>query len=380
MINVENLRSRTLAFIQRQHLPQNGIGAYRYSASAKKPTLYSSTYAAKTRSLYNDLGGLSDSERKEWIDYLNRHQDDDGLFRDPVIFDEGWYAEDPFWCGRPHLTGQVLGALACLGGVAQREINLVRQFSDADTLMSWLRSRDWGERVAWCGNEVLNLGRILQYARDFHNDQKAGVAVEILLDWMDSHHVNPDTGLWGELEIGRDPLLLSHAVQAAYHFWLLYFYDCRPIPHIERAVDSVLKTQNPEGGFGLGVHNPDYPYKSSACEDIDSIDPLVRMSFCTGYRREDVRSALERALPWLLRNQVADGGFVFMLDRPFEYGHPELHGEKDEGAMFPTWFRTLTIALIGKGLPESPAGTYLWNFSNCPGPQFWKNPVHPEEK
>ena len=61
-----------------------------------------------------------------------------------------------------------------------------------------------------------------------------------------------------------------------YHFWLLYFYDRVPIPHAERAADSCLKTQNQLGGFGQGVHGGD-PLCSSACEDIDSIDPLARL-------------------------------------------------------------------------------------------------------
>ena len=69
-----------------------------------------------TRSLYNDLGALSDAERRSWIDYFNQHQDADGLFRDPAIVDQGWYKGDPFWCGRPHLTCHVIIALTCLGG------------------------------------------------------------------------------------------------------------------------------------------------------------------------------------------------------------------------------------------------------------------------
>jgi len=73
----------------------------------------------------------------------------------------------------------------------------------------------------------------------------------------------------------------------------------------------------------------------------------------------------------VLKNQVEDGGFVFILDRPFEYGHPQLRGERNQGAMFPTWFRTLSLALIGKALPEHPLGRIPWQFTHCPGMQFW---------
>jgi hypothetical protein len=53
--------------------------------------LYSSAYAAMTRSLHRDLENTPDAERQEWIEYLNHCQDDDGLYRDPVIFDQAPY-------------------------------------------------------------------------------------------------------------------------------------------------------------------------------------------------------------------------------------------------------------------------------------------------
>ena len=48
-----------------------------------------------------------------------------------------------------------------------------------------------------------------------------------------------------------------------------------------------------------------------------------------------------------------------------------LLGEANRGAMFPTWFRLLALALIGKALPEQPLGRAPWQFVRCPGMQFW---------
>jgi hypothetical protein len=39
--------------------------------------------------------------------------------------------------------------------------------------------------------------------------------------------------------------------------------------------------------------------------------------------------------------------------------------------MFPTWFRTLSLAYLGKALPDSVAGRFNWHFQNSPGIQFW---------
>ncbi len=362
------LRGETLEFID--SCAVDGC-RYRYSAQSTEATLYSSCYAAATKSLYGELQTLSVGERETWAQYLNSHQDEDGLYRDPVIFDQGWYAGDPLWCGRAHQTCHVIIALTALGAVAEREFALVAEFSDTAYLVSWLDARDFGERVAWSGNEIMNIGTLLQYARDFHNDARAGRAVGLLLDWLDGHHINASTGVWGSLDVS-DPVQRSHAVQAAYHWWPLYFYDRRPIPHPERALDTVLATQNPLGGFGWGVHNPAEPHASSACEDIDSIDPLCRISRTTRYRREDVEAALRRAVPAVLSNRAPDGGFQFLRGRSFEYGHPEFASGPAQGAMFPTWFRTLSLALIGMAMPKEPVGRVGWQFVRCPGYQFWR--------
>lgn len=370
MIEVPKLRTEALGFIERHRVPERGVGAYLYSTCCSEPTLYSSTYAAMTRGLYGDLAGLAEEEREEWIAYLDGFQDDDGLYRDPLIYGQGWYEGDPLWCGRPHLTCHVITALACLGGVAQKALGFLDPWRRPDAMRQWLNERDWGERVAWTGNEIMNVGTLLQYARDFHNDEAAGRSVAALLEWLSDNHIDRETGVWGDVDIS-DPIRRSHAVQAAYHWWPLFFYDRYPIPHLERAVDTVLSTQNPVGGFGWGVHNPEAPHKSSACEDIDSIDPLAKMGRLKGYRAEDINGALTRASEWVLRNRMEDGGFVFVLDRPFEYGHRELRGEENTGAMFPTWFRTLSLAIIGKTLPDHPLGQLPWRFVRCPGFQFW---------
>ncbi|MBM3473427.1 MAG: hypothetical protein FJX75_09180 [Armatimonadetes bacterium] len=368
-MHIRQLRSETLAFIERHRFPHERGASYRFSVSSTRLTLYSSCYAAALRSLYGDLGQLTEAERGEWVACLNAHQDPDGLYRDPVIFDQGWYAGDPFWCGRPHLTCHVIIALTALRGVAERPFRLAEKFGDLRRLEEWLDRRDFGARVAWSGNEIMNLGTLLQYARDFHNDARAGRAVAFLLNWLDTHHLDAATGVWGSLDI-TDPINRSHAVQAAYHWWPLYFYDGRPVPHLERAIDTVLATQNPLGGFGWGVHNPEEPYVSSACEDIDSIDPLARTMHLTDYRRDEVKAALERATAWVLLNRAEDGGFVFIRNRRFEYGHPEFAAEPGVGSMFPTWFRTLSLAIIGRAMPESAVGGYGWHFIDCPGYQF----------
>ena len=368
-LEYRNLRTSALDFVSRHAVSNRG--EYRYSSCVETPTLYSATYAVMTRSLFDDLGRLSDAEKTTWIEHFNRHQDEDGLYRDPVIFGEGWYKNDPFWCGRPHLTTHVLTALACLGGAAEKEFELASAYGDPRRMIAWLESRDWGDRVAWTGNEIMSMITILQYARDNHNDRRAGAGVEAFFDWMETHNLHADSGLWGPIVPVDDKRALSHAVQAAYHWWGIYLYDNRPVPFIERAVDNLLRTQNPVGGFGWGVHNPDDPYSSSACEDIDSIEPLARFSLLTEYQRDEVKAALRRALPAVLNNRTADGGFAFIKDKAFTYGHAQLSAPAGTGAMFPTWFRTLTIAILETALCRLEGIESPWRFTACPGHHYF---------
>ena len=176
---------------------------------------------------------------------------------------------------------------------------------------------------------------------------------------------DPSTGLWGDGDL-TNPKNLSNAVQGAYHWWAVFFYEGRTIPYAQAAAAQVLRTQNPLGGFGQGVHNPEDPWQSSACEDIDSLDPLCRMLARGEIKGEEVRKSIRRGRRRVAENRMPDGGMVFYRGRPFEYGHPELYGAADRGAMFPTWFRTLTLAVCDTALGDDTD----FAFVHCPGYQF----------
>ena len=128
-------------------------------------------------------------------------------------------------------------------------------------------------------------------------------------------------------------------VQFAYHLLPMFFYDNIDINNKEIIIDLCLKTQNIAGGFGVKIN-------SSACEDIDSIDILIRFSQLTSYKKEEIDLALKRAFIWVLANQNNDGGFVFRRNEAFMYGHEQMSSGKNESALFPTWFRTLTIGYL----------------------------------
>ena len=170
--------------------------------------------------------------------------------------------------------------------------------------------------------------------------------------------INPDTGIWGP-SIFNEPEKLSRAVQFAYHIFTLFNYDNVEIPFKEKTIDNVLNTQNRFGGYGTAIN-------SSACEDIDSIELLIRLSKLTDYRKNDIRMSLFKSLPWVLANMNDDGGFVFSRNESFIYGHKEMSSLANESSMFATWFRTLCLAYLINFLKNEN----LYNINRTPGYEF----------
>lgn len=356
----QDVQKSTLNYIKSNHRPDINIGAYSYTEGGV-PILYASCYAALTMHLYGTLDQLSNAERKAWIDYIQSFQKSDGIFRDTVI--DIPLAEEIDWWGWRHLTLHVLMTLSALGAVAETPIKIIEPFRKKGFANDWLSSRNWQNDPASVSNEVQNYATMLQYAKDFQNEAWCDEVLNEIYDWLDKTQ-DSETGLWGSLF--NSPVLLSNGVQTGYHLWLLYFYDRRPIQYIDRIIDSCLKTQNLNGGFGVQLN-------SSACEDIDSIDPLIRLSLMTDYRKDEILYALKKALPWILVHMNADGGWVFRRYEAFQYGHPHMRAKNEESAMFPTWFRTLTLAYLAQVLNGACMPDYAWRFLQCPGHQFWIN-------
>lgn len=347
-----------MGYIASKNLPEVDVGAYSYKLHGS-PILYASCYAALAKHLYGDLDLITKSERANWITYIQKHQSDDGLFRDILIECPEATMMDSW--GWRHLTLHALMALTVLGGTANKKLSIIDFFRKPGAISEWLERRNWDQNAANVSNEVQNYATVLQYARDFQMECWCDDALNEMYGWLDRHQ-NSKTGCWGYK--GDTPLELSLSVQTGYHLWCLYFYDERPLQYSEKIIDTCLATQNDLGGFGVQIN-------SSACEDIDSIDPLVRLSLLTDYRKEDIQKSLDKALIWVLTNINSDGGWVFRRGRSFRYGHDVMISAPDESTMFPTWFRTLSLAYLSRVVSDSPISRLPWTFIKCPGHQFW---------
>lgn len=355
-----DLKSEICKFIESNCCKGNRY-QYCYSESSSQPTLYASAYACMTLSLTGDLNKYSKKDKMEWVKYFDSFQsEEDGLFYDPVVDGDLYRTGD--WWGVRHLSLHMISAYTDLQAQPRYQFKFLKDYCNINSLQNWLNGIDWNIDVfsydSDIDNKIMNITCLLQYQRDFFHDAEAGNAVNYLKNYL-KNKINPKTGVWGDKEVTglKD---ISRMVQFFYHLLQLYTYDNDFDFNHNKVVDLVLKTQNKYGGYGVLPN-------SSACEDIDSIDILIRFAPYVDERRKvQIDTSLEKAYKWVMLNQVEDGGFVFRLNDSMVYGDKSLSVNANEGAMLPTWFRTLSLAYLSSYFDDD--GGFV--ITKCPGSEF----------
>jgi len=230
--------------------------------------------------------------------------------------------------------------------------------------MSYLK--DWWNQAhhhphADFDNQVMNITCTLQYMRDFLDIAWAADSIQWIQETI-LKGIDPHTGLF-HTQIHEKPInplqKISRDIQYTCHLWASFAYDNIDHPYPNQLITTILNSQNILGGFGV-LHN------SSACEDMDSIDLLLRMGKLSSQYEEAIKNAVQRALLWILANRNEDGGFVFRRNDFFYYGHPLTCAKENESSAMATWFRLLSLhyAMLAMQKP-SP-----FTINRCPGYTF----------
>lgn len=324
---------------------------YRFSNSVFEPTLYASVYACMIKGFFNDI--LPD-EKLSWKQYFDKFQRDDGLFQDNTFYNEK-YNEGDGW-GARHLQGHIIIAYERLGFTPLKEFSFLNHFINLDNIISWLNSLDF-KQVWKSSNSIMNYGVCLQYARDYMG-MNTDKSITTMREWL-LQHLRKDCGMWYDGSLNSDASYYE-AIRGAYHIYPLFIYDGIKIPYANEALEIILKMQNKWGGF-------DYKICSSACADIDAIDPMIRLALQTNRDKDAiVHEHVQKALKWVLVNQRSDGGFVFDYSKEFCYGGARsLYSKLHESNMFATWFRVLSILYMQEFL-----GNCKNDFVKVPGYEY----------
>lgn len=347
-------QEKILAFLD-DHRKHDSRFEYYYSKASTETSLYASVYALMTLSMLGKLADVPNGTRRSWADYFDSYQDHNGLFIDPSVYNEIYDNSD--WWGARHLTLHMISGYTALGYKPSKPFSFLSEFSTRQ-ISSWLNSIEWHKRSLGdsdVDNKIMNVGCLLQYQREQWQDENAADSINTMKSIL-FEKINPQTGMWGNFDVD-DPRQRSRLVQFAYHLFPLFFYDRFYFFNWDQIVKTVLKTQNNLGGFGVAIN-------SSACEDIDSIDILIRaFPFVSQSMKRRINKALNLAFKWVTSNMVDDGGFVFRLNESFVYGSPQTMSLVNQGAMLPTWFRTLSLMYMARhlGIVES------FNLTRCPG-------------
>ena len=318
---------------------EGSVYNYFYAGSSTKATIYASMYVCLLKSLLGSLSMKDEEYRLKWASYFDSFQNsEDGFFYDSTINTPFYNKTD--WWGKRHLVPHLLMAYTALGYKPKYQFSWVSDYYSKEAIDELLSEAQWNTAMmddTDIDNKIMNIGVTLQYPRDYFDDESARQAIDYLKRCLLAK-INPNTGLWGVYDL-NNPAERARMIQFSYHLLRLFFYDSEVIANSERIIDIIIDSQNQYGGFAVNLN-------SGACADIDAIDPLVYLSKQTSYRHADIEKVLRRALIFVLGNQNDDGGFVFHRDSVFFYGDTQTSSGRNESSLFPTWFRTLSIAYI----------------------------------
>lgn len=331
-----NYVDRTMSYLNNM---KNNVESVSFSNSSHMDSIYSVTYGCLVEAMY---GEISNDEKIELKNYFDTHQrKEDGLYWDRKYDVKGFFYGTDGW-GARHLVPHITIALDRIDYQPKYEFTYLDKYKNPDDMIRWLDSLDY-HNVWGSSNAIMNYGVAMQYARDRMNgNYSSSIAAmeEYLLKRINSY------GMWYEGEISS-PEDRNEMIRGAYHILPILYYDGIEVPNCENAVEEILKSQNKWGGFDTYI-------ASSACEDIDGLDPLLRYSIMAGMTNDKrVIDAINKAENWILFNQNEDGGFVFEKDTPFSYGGQKtLSSVAGESNMFATWFRCVSLELINEFFDE----------------------------
>lgn len=326
-------------------------GHYKYSADCPE-TLWASAFAALTFNLIGELEKMSKKEKSSWIKYIQSFQDKKtGCFLDPKFDDKDKksliHSNELLFA---HSSTFIMGALVLLGGKPLYPIKWVHEFRDPIKMKKWIETRPWKINPWVVGNWSYDMGCAMGMDYLVTRDDRNLEAMNAYFEWYDKHQLK-ETGWW-DLG-GKAPV--SEQQYGGYHTLMVYRMFDRPVLMAERMIESSLSLQSRDGMFvGIGG--------GGCCEDMDVIDTLVSLGQATDYKQEEIKEALLKALPAILRKQNFDGGFYDKLrGGRAEFGWKLCSARPGESDLCSTLFQCFCIALIGAFLDDKKIMDTKWH-------------------
>lgn len=245
-----------------------------YATGTADPTdVYAPTDIAIARHIMGEVltDTLSDTQRRQWIDYINSYQNpEDGSYR------------ERYRHSKLHANGMVIGALGVLGGRQQYPVKLYDAFDTIPEVGPWLEQIDWAKQ--W-GASHLFWGGIHCYSLSSRCDPEW---LAYVFRWLDDN-LDEQTGWWRKGTVYTDR---HQPLGGSVHIIPIYQHHGRRFPEPERVIDSVLALQLPSGRW------LDREKDRKQIMHYLELDALYALSYAgslaPGYREDDIMKSVNR--------------------------------------------------------------------------------------
>ena len=271
---------------------RSGEGLGEFSWKKGGPTsLYGTTDTLISTFILDDLL-LSEDQRDEWADVINK-------FQDP---NTGWYKKTYTMHYKEHTSAYAIAALELIARKPKFPLYWKeRILQSKKTMKRWI-SGDWRMlwSIIWPGSHVISgvpamLAMMKQADEDFFN---------WYFDWLDEQ-ADPNSGFYlrgipHRLGLIREPTMQE--LGGAFHMYYVYEWFNRQWPYPEKIVDQCIRLQH-ENGFW----DKDVTY----CIDLDGLYSMIRSSRnANWYRKDDVKQVVCKYLETASKT-LNDEKFVF---------------------------------------------------------------------
>jgi len=281
---------------------KNTNGGFYLQKNFNQTTLMSSAFSIITLELINSLGKIETSKEQN---YFLKHQDEKtGFFVDPNLNLEYNKIEDiEFNYIHYQTTAFSLSALDALEMKPKYNFTFMNSFRGKEKISKFFEKINW--RNPWHeSNKIMFLLQFFSYEYIVMKKKDSLVDIHTIIDCLDSAQ-DSKTGLWGT----QFKASSFASMAAAYHFLIFYKYFNRKINFSEKISSSVFQLQMRDGLF--------HPFGGGgACEDLDAIDVIYKISSDVSTESEE---SLKRAYRALLQNYDKNGGFSWAKRPTFPF-------------------------------------------------------------
>ncbi|NIA20958.1 MAG: hypothetical protein GWP05_03070 [Anaerolineaceae bacterium] len=321
---------------------------FRFS-NASGPTLIGSSLAAMLAGLLGWTRELCDQDLARWAARIGDCQRPDGWFEDQDIAEHNLqpgYARDRALLHRTRHALMALEALGAPGRPARRRLDAVVQWIGRGRMRSWCESLDLSD-YWYASNMMMDAAVMLLESAARRNEPGAIEAVGDLLDFCDEQS-DPETGFH---DGGRSER--RNAMAGAMHLYPVYVVMKREIPHADRAIETTLSLQQPDGLFGYesGTGGED-------CLDYDAAIILSNLGLQGTQYRDRILEAFDRLEAGLEVCRNDDGGYAaHRRQETYYFGSRTTPVGPGQSSIWATYSRLLTcLAIEGFRNRKQPTG------------------------